>query len=72
MVPPERPVAISVELCPWFTVTDEASTVGVLRASFTIIDTGLDAEELTAMSALSVTVQVTEYDPDASLKAYLL
>lgn len=38
----------------------EGVTVGATKAEFTVIETALDAGDVTGVSALSVTLQVTE------------
>jgi hypothetical protein len=54
-----------MEFCPRFIVPAEASTAGLLSAGFTVIDIELEEGELTGGLALSVIVQVTEYEPAA-------
>jgi hypothetical protein len=60
-----------MEFCPRFIVEAEVPTAGALRDGFTVIDIELEEGELTGGLALSVVVQVTEYEPAASLKKYV-
>jgi hypothetical protein len=43
-------------------------TVGAVNAEFTVTETALEAGDVTGVEALSVTLQVTEYEPTDSLK----
>jgi hypothetical protein len=46
----------------------EAEAVGAAKAEFTVTETALEAGDVTGVVALSVTLQVTEYEPTDLLK----